>query len=929
MNPTAPRRLFAAAVLALASMLNVSTAADALPAGFKPITFDMEDPFVPVNLTQGSKSTVSGVIPAGWDENSGWVMPDGGGANVEVSHSQEEEGGRFLRIHLRLVTSKSATLLYNPVPLSPTVYYKLSVKHRSQTSTGFRLGLRGRGDRHRTTYWSQSVNTAPEWGTFTALVPPNDDPNATLVLSVETPGMVDLDDITLTPVAKAEIETAGPKLTGNILPGSVFPQGVPKPWVTGNGIFRPEDYQSDPANPGPSGFPALRLVTRGGSLETLFTGQPGSPHTFSVFLKADQPGTSVNLLVGPQNAGSATPPFGRAVTVGPKWERYSVTATLPFGTEPVYVVRVGAPRDRTVWIDSAQVEVSDRAGQPRRTGALELQAFPVNNYGLSLAGEPLAVQVLVIGAVNPGAKITATLIPLAGNARPLPAVELKPMQGAAVSQTLSLVIPPGDEQALGYYRVEIKAVDAAGKPLSTTREIPLARVRPPRVPDAYAPDSPFGVHLGNSIWEAQPESLARFARDVGFKWARTSVMRWDRLERPDGTFDFTESDEEIRVLEAYKFGVLATLGKTPKWYSIEPADADTGRTHNAAPRPEHLDKWEAYARRVAERYKGRVTAWETWNEPDLPSYLFTKVEDPATPAEPNRRSTLFPPNTKRYRLVGATVEEFAAIHRAAYRGLKAADPANRVSWNLAAILSNGRHVGVNGEDWKKSVATAVGSEADFFTYHLYNGDAFGSPGDVISRMADAARERGSAGGHPVPVWNSEGGRGVDNEINALAFTPPVRLDRGHRWAERLVRYYVSTLASGTEKFFLFNLHLGTTSMTTYSALNFDGSVSPLMPAFSNLAWHIEGQKFVRTVSPAPTLHVHAFQARTGPGSTLVVLSNGLDRVVIPGPIPGVTARDLYGNELPYPVKLGDGVIFLSAVTDAETLIKSITSKPEQ
>jgi hypothetical protein len=927
MNLCQPRQLLAAAVFAIGSLLHLSAATDALPSGFKPITFDMEAPFVPVNLTPGSKSTVSGFIPAGWDENSGWVTPDGGGANVEVSHSQAEEGGRFLRMHVRRVTSRSSTLLYNPVPLAPSVYYKVSLKHRSQTSASFRLGLRGGGDRYRTIYWSQAVNAAPEWGTFTTLVPPNDDPNATLVLSVDSPGMVDLDDLTLTPVAKAKIEAAGPKLTGNLLPSSVFPQGVPKPWVTGNFAFGPEDYRSDSANPGPSGFPALQLVTLNASLETLFTGQPGSPHTFSVFLKADQPGTAVNLLLGPQNAMSSTPPFGRTVTVGPKWERYTVTATLPFGTEPVYVVKVVPPRDRTVWVDAAQVEVGDQAGEPRRTGTLELQTFPVRNYGLSFLGEPLEVDVLAIGAVPSGAKITGTLIPLSGGARSLPALELKPLKGSAVSQKITFFIPPGDEPALGYYRVEIQAVDAAGKPLSAKREIPLARVRPPRVPDAYAPDSPFGIHIGNSIWEVQPESLTRFARDIGFKWARTSAMRWDRLERPDGTFDFSESDKEIQNLEAYKVSVLATLGKTPKWYSVEPADVVTGRGHNAAPRPEHLDKWEDYARRLGERYKGRVTAWETWNEPDLPSFLFTKVEDPATPADPNRRSTLFPRDTKRFRLVGATVEEFAAIHRAAYRGLKTADPANRVSWNLAGVLKGVGHVGEAGEDWKEAVARAIGDNADFFTYHFYNSDAFGTPDDAISRMAAASRERGAASGRPVPVWNSEGGRGVDSEINALAFTPPVRLDRGNRWAERLVRYYVSTLASGTEKFFLFNLHLGTTSTTTYSSLNHDGSVSPLMPAFSNLAWHIEGQNFVRTVTVAPALHLHAFQARTGPGSTLVVLANGLDRVVIPEPIPGVTARDLYGNDLSYPLKLGDGVVFLSAATDAETLIKKIPAKP--
>ena len=92
--------------------------------------------------------------------------------------------------------------------------------------------------------------------------------------------------------------------------------------------------------------------------------------------------------------------------------------------------------------------------------------------------------------------------------------------------------------------------------------------------------------------------------------------------------------------------VVAVLIGTPAWAAQEPADG-------AASVPD-MDAWAAFARRMAQHYRGRISHWIIWNEPDV-------------------WQTGHPGQTW-----AGTVEEYARLLKTAYLAIKDVDPTQQV-----------------------------------------------------------------------------------------------------------------------------------------------------------------------------------------------------------------------------------------------------------
>jgi hypothetical protein len=156
----------------------------------------------------------------------------------------------------------------------------------------------------------------------------------------------------------------------------------------------------------------------------------------------------------------------------------------------------------------------------------------------------------------------------------------------------------------------------------------LEQARPPLqlAPDAHIdnlPDNPLGV---NTFLEQEVEIVKRarslqMIRDAGFKWIR-QPFTWSDIE-VHGKGDFEDRRNEphrsawdkydniVDLAEQYGLNIIARLGAPPDW--AHAGYADLGEFGPPAKFEDFADFVEVLAR----RYKGRITHWQIWNEPNI------------------------------------------------------------------------------------------------------------------------------------------------------------------------------------------------------------------------------------------------------------------------------------------------------------------------
>ncbi|MFN8108483.1 MAG: hypothetical protein U0Y82_01325 [Thermoleophilia bacterium] len=167
----------------------------------------------------------------------------------------------------------------------------------------------------------------------------------------------------------------------------------------------------------------------------------------------------------------------------------------------------------------------------------------------------------------------------------------------------------------------------------------------------------------------QLDARMDLVRDSGAPVTRVDVL-WNDVAptRPaapgddtDPAYRWARYDRIIDGLTARHVLVLLTIYRTPAW-ALDPANvpADPPDPERWAPDPAALgDFAHALAHRYDGTLHGRVTAFEPWNEPNIPFFLRPQwVRDPATASG--------------WRPISA--ELYAGMLRAAYSGIRSAQP---------------------------------------------------------------------------------------------------------------------------------------------------------------------------------------------------------------------------------------------------------------
>ena len=124
--------------------------------------------------------------------------------------------------------------------------------------------------------------------------------------------------------------------------------------------------------------------------------------------------------------------------------------------------------------------------------------------------------------------------------------------------------------------------------------------RPPVSPGMASPD--YGIQA--FLWW-RPEVAHRdlgLVRDAGFTWVK-QWFAWRDIEGGGkGQYDWSAADRIVDGVEEFGLKLIARVDHEPDW---------------AGPPPGNIDAFVDFLTAMATRYRGRIQAYQIWNEPNL------------------------------------------------------------------------------------------------------------------------------------------------------------------------------------------------------------------------------------------------------------------------------------------------------------------------
>jgi hypothetical protein len=239
-------------------------------------------------------------------------------------------------------------------------------------------------------------------------------------------------------------------------------------------------------------------------------------------------------------------------------------------------------------------------------------------------------------------------------------------------------------------------------------------------PTTAVPREMFGMHfnVADTTWSADNQIGAVRIWDAGPNADQSGRgSQWVDIESAAGTYDWSGLDSRVSEARDRGADVLYTLGgRTPQWAAAQP-DGASPYGPGQCSEPSSDQVWQDWVRTVATRYKGQITLWEVWNEPDIADFYC------------------------------GTPDELVDLARQAYTVLKEVDPANRV-------LSPG-FSGYQGPGYLDYFLSQGGGDyADIVSYHFYAA----TPEDAVGwRWDNIQSVLRSNGAESKPLWNTEQG----------------------------------------------------------------------------------------------------------------------------------------------------------------------------
>ena len=244
---------------------------------------------------------------------------------------------------------------------------------------------------------------------------------------------------------------------------------------------------------------------------------------------------------------------------------------------------------------------------------------------------------------------------------------------------------------------------------------------------------------------------------VPFGSIRTSGTSWGALEPEKGKFDWHSLDTWVSQAQAHHVGVDYIFLNTPQWASTRPTESCNNGPHGCAAPPNPAD-WEEFVTAIVTRYKGKISSYELWNEPNVSGYWT------------------------------GTPQQMVDMASKAYRIIKSVDP------NALVVSPSASSTGwpAPADAWLDQYLSAGGGKyADVIGWHGYSGrnDRPALPPEDLVRQIRVMKSV-LAKHHlsNMPLWNTEGGWGKN-----------AQLPSEDQQADFLVKWYLIQFTNGISR----------------------------------------------------------------------------------------------------------------------------------
>jgi hypothetical protein len=661
------------------------------------------------------------------------------------------------------------------------------------------------------------------------------------------------------PEAPAEVEK------GNLVPNGDFELGLIGWRMTGEGdttLVWGTDAQ-DPA----SGRLCLHNIPGavGGStlLSRPIAVQPGGHYAFSARMRADSKRTPRIEVVAAGGRGfAAVSPFPLYPTIDTAWVDVKQSFVVPDDfAAPSVCISLPFQSPGELWVDDVRLVAGDSASELMLKDKIAVgpQTLPIGNLYPYTPGGTTPMPLNVVNTDTAPHRVTVQAIARDCEGQALPAVAVGtfdvPADGATTA-TFGLNTGRRGTFRLGF------DLTSDGQAWHQSAECKYAVI----VPMKGVGDSEDSAFAMNTHMEREPTPhLARSMEvlsQVGVKWIR-AWWGWGMCEKTQGTFDFTEFDRQFNtVTSGTGMRIMPILLRYYSQYEQSWAGPVTrGRAIQEYPDPKVLPEWKVFCGKVAERYKGRITAYELWNEPTMGS-------------SPN--GVLTP-------------QQYADLLNNTTPAIREYDP-------KAKIVG---FAGVPLDFMEKTLKLGVAPLMDVVSEHSYS--QLELPEINLPKRTKEVRAILAANGGDKPIWHTEQGlSGDDDGYGPITSEADI--------AALYIRNFVLVRSLGVEKYFWFSAQ---TSPTYGAAIYYENYIPrPRLAALNTCASFLEGSSCRESYRPGEDAYAFLFE---GTAPTGVVWNLNLPaRVSLPIRPDAVQAFDMMGNAVPVVAEQDSAVIQIPA-----------------
>jgi Glycosyl hydrolases family 39 len=217
---------------------------------------------------------------------------------------------------------------------------------------------------------------------------------------------------------------------------------------------------------------------------------------------------------------------------------------------------------------------------------------------------------------------------------------------------------------------------------------------------------------------------------------------WADLEPQKGVWDFTILDRFVSLAESRNQQVLLTLGQSPAWATSNASEVNYYGLGSVYA-PKSIEDWRNMVKVITTRYKGRIDAYEIWNEPNDGNFGKLSI---------------------------AQLEQLTEV---ASQQIRANDPAAKV------VSASPYSLGYLSD----YLAAGMADYVDIIGYHSYRN----TPEEMLAELSNV-RYTLADFGSTKPVWLTEGGSGTTDQPAAET-------------ADALLRWTLVSTASGMQRSF--------------------------------------------------------------------------------------------------------------------------------